>query len=101
MESNDSTTTKVGMSGRRDSSNGSGIVRTVELQTFFEDGKGVVHGRAVTANSATSKRLMEARDPQGQGAGLKAPYRSLFPASRNLRNMYDDDEAPLAAESMV
>jgi hypothetical protein len=108
MGSNDSITKDIGMFGRRDSTNGSGIVRTVELETFYEDRKDVIYGCPATANSATSKPLMEARNAYGREAVMK-PSRSYFmdrrrdsfPASRNLKELYNDDEAPFALERMV
>ncbi|KUL88116.1 hypothetical protein ZTR_04012 [Talaromyces verruculosus] len=101
-------TKEVGTFGRRDSTNGSGIVRTVELETFYEDRKDVTYGGPATANSATPKPMMEARNAYGRGPVMK-PSRSCFmdrrrdsfPGSRNLKELYDDDEAAFALERLV
>jgi hypothetical protein len=110
MGSNGSDTKDVGMFVRRDTNNGAGIVRTVELETFYEDREDVIYGRPVIANSApsNSRPLMEARNAYGRGAVMK-PSRSYFmdrrrdsfSASRNLKELYNDDEAPFALERMV
>lgn len=110
MGSNGSDTKDVGMFVRRDTNNGAGIVRTVELETFYEEREDVIYGRPVIANSAPSisKPLMEARNAYGRGAVMK-PSRSYFmdrrrdsfSASRNLKELYNDDEAPFALERMV
>lgn len=108
MGSNDSITKDVGMFGRRGSTNESGIVRTVELQTFYEDRTDGVYGRRpATAKSAPPKPLMEARNAYGRG--VMKPSRSYiidrrqdsFSASRNLEELYNDDEAPFALERRV
>lgn len=108
MGPNDLTTKEVGMFGRRNATNGSGIVRTVELETFYEDRKDVIYGRPATANSATSKPVMEARNAYGRGAVMKPSCsyfmdrrRDSFPGPRNLKELYNDDEAPFALERML
>lgn len=95
------------MFSRRDSTDGSGIVRTVELETFYEDRKDGIYGRPATAKSVPSKPLMEARNAYGRA--VMKPSRSYimdrrqdsFSASRNLKELYNDDEAPFALERMV
>lgn len=83
MGPNDSTTKEVGGFGRRGSSNDAGIIRTVELQTFYEDHNDATHGRPGTA-------------PKPRGY-FKDRRRDSFPASRNLN---EDDEAPFALRGM-
>lgn len=100
MGSSDSTAKDIEMFVRRGSTKRSGIVRTVELETYYEDRDGAIYGRPATANSAGSQPLREARNAYARGivqqpslSYLRDARRDSFPASRNLKELYDDDES--------
>ncbi|EED18206.1 integral membrane protein [Talaromyces stipitatus ATCC 10500] len=101
MGSNESTMKGPGILSRFDSTNEPGIVRTVELETFYEERKEVIYGRPVAANSVNARPLMEARNAHGGGTFFMNRRRDSFPSARHLKELYSDDEALFAVERMV
>lgn len=100
-----------GISERQDSAVESGIVRTVELETFYEDRNDIIYGRPVTANpnSGRGQPVIEATNGYGGVSSDTEAERShsmcrgqdSFQESRDLEELYDEDEAPFALERMI
>lgn len=81
MASNESMTAKEFVVPRpRETSDKASIVRTVELRTFYENHSETIYGRPVTARSGNKRPFLEARD---------------------LKELYEDDETPLALQRIV